>query len=1037
MQKPRTNVTTIHFRIRILSVFLFGLMGLSGFAQETITGMITGPEGGPLPGVNVVQKGTNNGVSADFDGNFSITLKEGSDILEFSSVGYASKEVSTGGQTTLNVSLEEDAQNLDEVVVIGYSPIAREKVLGATVNVKEEDIVKATPVNAFDAVQGRLSGVQILSNGGPGAGFDVRVRGVATFSSGTSPLYVVDGQQLENIDNLNPNDIATFEVLKDGATTAIYGSRGANGVVLITTKSAKSGDVKIEITSNTSTSTLNGSIPLANTRQRIFYEDVRRGGNTNLTGIQRDSLSLLNRNSSDLQELLTRTAYRQQLNVAVSGGGEKTSMYWNTGFQEQEGIVVNSSYKNINSRFKLEFRPTDKLTLGTNLNVSFENQLGLNEGQVFQQMVERIAYFPVFEPNGTFTPEIAGRQNPLAEANLRTLRDRNFRAQSFTYGQYKITPSLSFKSTLGLNFRYRKQNEFSPSLTQNPNSAIPRGSELNFLDYDIQQENFFNYSNTFGEHSLSAFGGMQILKYYSERTGFNAQFVSDDIQTFNGVDPLTLAVDTDFAGGLRNTGNERHNLFSLFAGLNYDYKNKYLLGFTIRRDGSSRFGDNQKYGNFPSFNVGWRLSNEGFMENTKDVVNNLLFRASYGETGNENIGNYDAISSYSPGYAYNGISGFAPTRLGNPNITWESTISKNFGVDLGMFKNRLNITLDVWEKETKDLLAVIPLPEESGFSGLRQNVGAVVNTGIDFSINGTLIKTENFSWNSGFNISTLKNEVTQLKDGTPFQSGDYLIEEGESLGNIFGYRNLGIYEYDESNAYTPEGVRLTPNFDADGTFVNHTLDGAVYAPEPIKLRNAGNELQGGDIIWEDLNNDFDINIEDKQTVGNGLPEFYGGFTSDFIYKGFGMSFLLDYTFGNDLWRLYDEQRNDLNSSNETPGPDRIEGAWLQPGDVTVYPRLDRVAQNREGPNSFFVTKGDFIKLRYVRFSYGLPKLLMDEISWVNDVSFNLSFNNFFTWTNYVGYNPELGSRGNALQPGRDTLRYPNSREIIFGIKVQL
>ncbi|MEL6926659.1 MAG: TonB-dependent receptor plug domain-containing protein, partial [Bacteroidota bacterium] len=336
----------------------------------------------------------------------------------------------------------------------------------------------------------------------------------STFSSGTAPLYVVDGQQLDNIDNIDPNDIESLEVLKDGATAAIYGSRGANGVVLITTKSgANNNKVNIDITANTSWTTLNGGIPLSNTRQRVFYEDVRRNNSASLTGNQRDSLSLLNRNSFDLQDLITRTAVRNTVNVALSGGNEKAQVYWNTGFQDQEGVVVNSSYTRINSRLKLNFNPIERLSLGTNLNISTEEKFGLNESQVFQQMVERIAYFPVFEPNGSFTPEIAGRQNPVAEANLRTLRDRNYRAQMFNYVQFQVLPSLSIRSTLGVNFRYRLRNDFEPVLTQNPRSPIPRGSENRSLLYDFQQENYLNYIKDFGNHSISAFAGVQIQRY--------------------------------------------------------------------------------------------------------------------------------------------------------------------------------------------------------------------------------------------------------------------------------------------------------------------------------------------------------------------------------------------------------------------------------------------------------------------------------------------------------------------------------------------
>lgn len=999
-------------------------------AQRTITGTVSDANTGePLIGANILVLGSSTGTITDIDGNFSLNVPNDTENLEISYTGFTAQQVSiAGGISNLTVALES-GQLLEEVVVIGYTPVARKKVLGALASVDAEDIVKNTPVGAFDAVQGRLSGVQILTNGGPGAGYDIRIRGVSTFSSGTQPLFVVDGQQLENIDNIDPNDILSFEVLKDGATAAIYGSRGANGVVLITTKNGRSDAVNIDVTANTSFTNLNGAIPLANTRQRIFYEDIRRNNSGPLTGVQRDSLSLLNRNSHDLQDLLTRTAIRHQVNVAVSGGSDKAKVYWNTGFQDQEGVVVNSSYQRINSRLKLAFTPVQRFSIGTNLNVSYEDRFGLNEGQVFQQMVERIAYFPIFEPNGTFTPEIAGRQNPIAEANLRTLRDRNYRAQMFNHAEFKILPTLSLKSTLGLNFRYRKNNDFEPILTQNPRSPIPRGAERRNLAYDLQQENFINYIQDFGKHSFSAFAGIQTQRYYSEGFNIRANFVSDAIQTFNNIDPLTLSITN-------GTINERHNLVSQFGGFNYDFNNKYLLGATVRRDGSSRFGDENEYGIFPSFTLGWRLSNEGFIQKALPAVDNFLLRFSYGETGNERIGNYEFTSTYLPGFTYNGISGVAPARLGNPAISWESTSSTNLGFDLGMFKNRLNITFEVWRKETNDLLASVPLPEESGFASIRKNVGSVENRGLDVGINGVLVKTRDFTWESSFNLSFLENEVTQLADGTPFQSGDYLIEEGQPLGNIFGFKNLGIYQYDESNAYTDDGVLLTANFTEEGDFLNYTLNGTEYTGTVKRLRNAGRVLEGGDIIWEDLNGDFDITVADKQVIGNGLPTLFGGFTNDFNYKGLSLSFLFDFTFGNDIWRRYDETRNDLNSSNETPGPDRIEGAWQNPGDVTEYPRLNRVPQNRERPNSFFVTKGDFIKLRFVRLSYALPKKVLNRLGFIKRLSFNLSFNDFATWTNYLGYNPELGSRGNPLQPGRDDLRYPNSRSVITGLRVQ-
>lgn len=1016
-----------------VSAMVLFFVAMSSFVRaQEVSGTITDINGEPIPGVNVVQKETTNGVSADFDGNYSIILVPGSQILVFSSVGFISKEITVNG-TTVDVILEEDTQNLDEVVVIGYSQIPREKVLGALSSVKSEEIVQVTPTNAFEGAQGRLAGVQIATNGGPGAGFDIRVRGTSTFSAGgTGPLYVVDGQQLDNIDNIDPNDIASLEVLKDGATTAIYGTRGANGVVLITTKSGKSGELNVDVNIVTGINSLNGAIPVANTAQRLFYEDVRRTDSQreNPTGNQRDSLNLLLRNSFDLQELITRAGFRNQVNVSLSAGSEKLKGYWNVGFLNEDGVVVNSSFRRINTRLKLDFTPNKKFAASTNFNASFEEFSGLNESQVFQQLVERIAYFPVLEPNGDFTPEIAGRQNPLAEANLRQLRLRTWRGQSFNDLQYNITPTLSIKSTLGINFRLRRNNDFQPLLVLNPRNTNPLGSIRDRIDYDIQQENFVNYYEEFGKHSVAGFAGMQILRRFREEFGIsNALFVSEDIQTFNNVDPNGLAINSD------QTFNTRSNIFSLFGGFRYDFDNKYLVEAAIRRDGSSRFGDNQEFGYFPSGSIGWRVSNEEFLKGSA-IVNNLLIRFGYGETGNDRIGDFEFTSAFEPGAIYNGISGVLPTRLGNPDLSWESTNQTNIGLDLGMFRNRLTLAVDLYRKDTEDLLANVPLPEESGFGSIRQNVGAVRNQGIEIALGGTILTTKNFSWNSNFNITFQENEVTRLAGGTAFQSGDYIIEEGEPIGNIFGFKNLGVFPFSESNAFTDDGVQLTPNFDAGGEFVNYTLNGQEFTGNVNQLRNDGRVLEGGDIFWDDIDGDFVITNDDRQVIGNGLPLAFGGFFNDFTYKTISLSFLLDYTLGNDIWRRWDELRNDLNSANETPGPDRIEGAWLNPGDITVYPRLNRVPQNRDRPNSFFVTDGGFIRLRFVRLGYDVPKSALEQLGFLKQCSFFVSGNNLLTWTNYPGYNPELGTRGNPLQPGLDNLRFPNDREVIFGINLK-
>lgn len=1012
--------------IVIILLLFFSSFSTSLLAQERITGVVKDVNGAAIPGVNVAQKGTVKGTVTDFDGNYSLKLVPGQKKLVFSFIGFKTQEISIGTKTVVNATLEENAQSLDEVVVIGYTAVSREKVLGSLGTVKAESIEQATPVNALEGIQGKVSGVQILTNGGPGEGFDIRIRGISTFEAGNNPLYVVDGQQLQDIDNLNPDDIESFEVIKDGATGAIYGTNGANGVVLITTKKGKSGELKVNASSISGFSQLVGDIRVANTRQRVLYEKLK-AANGILTGIEADTLGIMRNNSFDLQKLITRPAVRQQTNVAMLGGNDKIKLYWNNGFLSEQGIVMNSDFRRLTSNIKLDINLSKNFTIGTRANLTFDQKNGLDEAQVFQQLVERIPYYPVFEPDGSYAQEFGGRQNPLAET-LATRMSRNYRAQIFNYAQLQILPKLTFKATLGVNYGFSKFNQFNPLITLSPATPIATGQERFTNNYDLQQENFINYKNKWGQHSFGSFAGMQTQVFSRERFDIRANFNNEYVQTFNNTDPLNIVI-------LNGTDNSGNSMYSLFGGFNYDYKSKYLISGTFRRDGSSRFGEDNKYGSFPSLSLGWKVNKESFLNKIK-TINNLTLRASYGIVGNQRVGDYEFISAFEPGFNYNGLAGIAQTRLGNNELRWEQTASTNFGLDLGMFKNRLTLNVDVWQKATIALLGRVQLPEETGFNSIRKNVGGIDNRGIDFTISGTILKSKKFIWKSSLNISYQENEVTKLDSGAPFDNGNYRIEEGQPVGNIFGYKNLGIYQYKESNAYTPDGIRLTPNF-ANGTFTNYSLNGAEYTGVVRKMQVGNAVLEGGDIIWEDLTGDFNITADDRQIIGNGLAKYFGGLSNDFKYDNFSFAFLFDYSFGQDLYRRWDEARNDLNSNNETPGPDRIDGAWRNEGDITVFPRLERVTQNRNRPNSYFVTPGDYIKLRYVRLDYNLHKDLFKGIKGVSSISLNLAVNNVLTWTHYLGWNPELGNRGNALNPGADDLRYPNDRELIIGLKVQL
>lgn len=1010
--------------------FLCLLLGASGLvAQGAIRGTVTSDDNEPLIGVSVIQLGTTNGIVTDLDGNYALNLVEGGKTVRFSYTGFAPQEVEVGSQTVIDIVLGSDSELLDEVVVIGYGTERKRDVLGSIASVDEEQITQTTPVNAFDAIQGRLSGVSITSNGGPGSGSEIRIRGTSTFGAGVSPLYVVDGQQLDNIDNINPNDIASIEVLKDGASAAIYGSKAANGVVIITTKGGSRDKTGIEITHSTGLSDVSSLIPVSNTRQRVLFEQQRSGGIG--TGTDTDSLSTRFQQSVDLQDLLLRTGVRNQTGLSISGGGENSRFYWNTGYLTEDGIILNSDYSRINTSLKVDFDFSSALSAGTRINASYEKQGGLDENSVFRQLAERPAYLPVRDGNGDLFPLAFGRRNPLAEAIAATADDRNFRSTVFSFVELRILPELSLRSTLGINYRQRVRNEFNPSIIQNPGRPAT-GREQQDLDYDVQQENYLTYKKKFGDHNISALLGMQTQRYNSEYSELRAvSFANDLIQTFNNVSELNT--------GATRSLKDRHALLSFFGRASYNYRGKYLLAGTLRRDGSSRFGTNRGYGNFPSASVGWRISAEPFMEGIRGTVSDLKLRASYAITGNERIGNYDAQLLYSPGFIYNGINGLAPVQLSNPDLSWESTKQVNLGLDLELLEGRFTATVDYYVKTTDDLLYNVPLPRETGFDVSRQNVGSVENRGLELTLGGTPLKLGDFKWYTSFNIATNENKVLSLNDPDGFEQGPFIIQVGQPIGNIYGFTNTGIFAYDESNAFTNDGVQLTPVFGADGAFTNYTLNGQTFNGEVNQLKQGSNTLGGGDVIWKDLNGDFRIdNTNDRSVIGNGLPKVFGGFFNEFSYKSLSFSFLFDYNFGNDIYRNYDDRRNTATSFGATPHPDRIEGAWLRPGDVVEYPSLDRTrSQNRIGIDSYYLSDADFIKLRNVRLTYNLPANIVSRLVWLGGVSVNLSVNNLATFTNYEGYNPELGSRGNALEPGIDNLRYPNKTEFIFGIKVRL
>ncbi|MFY0606447.1 MAG: TonB-dependent receptor [Cyclobacteriaceae bacterium] len=1014
------------------SITLIAVMAvLTGYAQDqTVTGRVTSddsPEG--LPGVTVLIKGTTTGTITDIDGNYRISASS-DDILTFSFIGFELSEAPVNGRSVIDVKMEYDLEQLDEVVVIGYGEQNRRDVTGSIVSVKADALAQSTPVSALEGMRGRLSGVNITANGAPGEAADIKIRGTSTLNAGTGPLYVVDGQQLDNIDNLNPDDIASVEVLKDGSSAAIYGSKSANGVIIVTTKKGKSGETKIDASYIRSYTSLATKIPVSNTRQARQYEIARNGNlDAQSAATPSDSLSQLFNQDYDYQELITRLGVRDQLGLSLSGGTEDANFYWNTGYLQQEGVVKNSFYNRFNSTLNVNFKVRDKINAGTRLMVSFAERNGLNEGAVFGQLSTHFPYLPYRDTDGTYVGQTSSQQNVVAETIFTERIRRDFDGQVFNFLEYQILPSLKFKTTLGLIYELRRDNDFNPSIVQ-ARGAAASGNEITRLNFSMQQENYLTWRQKFGDHNVSLLAGTQFQTWKNETSRLEAiAFNNDLISTFNNVSAENIAA---------TSSETAHALVSQYARATYDYKGKYLFAATVRRDGSSRFGTENQYGIFPAASVGWRVSDEAFMTPLTSVLSDFKLRASYAQNGNERIGNFDSRSLYSPGANYNGLNGISQTQLGNPNLVWENTTQINYGVDLGLFGGKITATVDVYSKVTDDLLYDTPLPPETGFTQITNNIGKIENRGVELFLSGSPIDNKDFQWFTSFNIATNENEILDLaeKDGQ-FLQNYYIYQEGGSIGDFHGYTVEGVFAYDESNAFDNDGNQLTPIFDEDGAFVNYELNGSEYSGDINQITFQGVPLKGGNVHWKDHNGDFEIDpINDRTVIGQGVPKFFGGFYNEFKYKGIKLSILFDYNFGNDIYRRYDEIRNQRMVRTVLPGPDRIDNAWYKPGDVAQYPSLwsSEAARNNFLGNSYWVDDADFIKLRSVRIDYTFPKDIVSKTGILSNVSIYASGNNLLTWTNYAGYNPELGSRGNALSPGLDNLRYPLSREYILGLK---
>ncbi len=1012
--------------------------------KRRISGTITDEEGVPIIGANIIEVGTTNGTISDIDGNFALDVSEAATI-RISYIGYVSQEVKTDNRTSYSITLEEDAQTLEDLVVIGYGSMKKRDITGSITSITSEDITKKVPANVYEALQGQAPGVQVvMGSGQPGETATIKIRGTSTFSAeGVKPLYIVDGAPLESIDGINPSDIESIEVLKDAASASIYGSRSANGVILITTKGGAKERPSLDIKYNHGWGQLSHKLPQANRSDRRIYDIKRReyflangmSGNAN-ESIQmiQDSLNVFFNVDNDYQKMITQTAQKDQIDLSIGGASDKIKYYVNTGFYNETGIIPNTSFQRLTTRINSDYKPYDWLNMGTRLSLGYSLKKGINEGQLFNAVLSRRPYFSTYYPDGSLVGVFNGQKNPIAQIEHTTDYTDAYRANFFQFLEFTIVKGLTFRTNINANFYLNKRNRLYPSIITDEWQRSNSGSSFNYLNWNWLNENFFTYSKSWDQHNFSAMLGASVQRWYNENEilqGINSS--TDFIHTMNA-----FAANLD----LTQTGTwiSKHSLASVFSRITYDYAGKYLFAANFRRDGSSRFSENNKWGNFPSISAGWRFSDERFMLNSKNVLDDAKIRVSYGITGNEAIGNYDYIYSYVPSIIYDGIGGVSPARIAKDNLKWEETKQFNTGLDLSFLNGRLVITADYYNKNTDGLLANYQLPKESGFSYMRTNVGEMNNKGYEFVVSGDIIRKKDFTWNASFNISHNKNKIIKLSEGKAYlEGGLWWMEEGGSIGDFYGYKSLGVFQYDESNAFSDKWEQLTPVFE-NGVFAyRYLLNGTDYTGTVnVKKLPNGKPFRGGDYNWAEVEGKENgiIDDNDKMVLGNAMPNYTGGIGSQVRYKQVTLFVSFYYSLGGKIYNDAEHNRNAFRYTGTTPAPKVIHDLWLKQGDIATYPRpYNDEFNNARYANSFYLEDASYVRLQNVRLSYEFTKDVLKKIK-IKGLNIYGYVNNPLTWTKYSGYDPEFSS-SNPLRIGKDTYRYPMKREFGLGLNINI
>ncbi|WP_211218117.1 SusC/RagA family TonB-linked outer membrane protein [Niabella aurantiaca] len=1013
-------------------------------AQKNIQvqGTVQDEKGDPVSQASVLLKDSDRGTSSDSSGHFSIMVPDGKGTLVFSAVGFAESEHVLNGEQTVSIILKQALNDLDEIVVVGYGTQRKRDVTGAISSISSKTIEERQPVNLFDALQGQAAGVLVVNDGGgaPGAEGTIQIRGASTLNSGNGPLYLVDGVINPDGASINPMDIERIEILKDAASAAIYGARAANGVIIITTKKGKEGRPRIDLNYSRIFGRLAHKLPQNNAAEVREFRRIQSKNPTGSTGGRVDSLNPGFNSDNDLQQLLLgNLGDRQQVNLGVSGGQKGLSYYTGLNYLNDKSIILNSYVKRVQVRSNIEYQASPRLKYVSNVSMMWQTGNEVPIARTVAVAFDRPAYSLIYYPDGSLTSYVGSKRNPVANAIYETNKTDVFSIQFSNSVQYRIFKDLLFTTTFNAMLDNRQNLLFSPRYVS-ANKDQNNGANDMQKTFSWEYQSFFNYNKTFGgAHSLQAVLGVSAdRRRYDRSHSEYANVVSEEIFITQPsyITASKTYTDADLTAGA-----------SLFARANYSYKGKYTLAGIFRRDGSSRFGSESRYGNFYSASAGWRFSDEPFMDWARSALTDGRFRIGVGQVGNDRIGSNDYLNKIVFNSSYAGIGGaYTTPTFGNGRVHWETTIQQNAGLDLTFFRGRLNFTADYYVKTTKDLLYEKALPAESGFDNVKVNIGTLENRGLEFAVRGTPIFAKDadrgVTWEIGGNISFEKSIIKKLGDGIPFiVASKWYIEEGGKIGNFFGWKNLGVYSWNESNAYNDDWDRLTVVLGDDGQPLYkdgspvYTFNGQPYTGYVHHLYDPSGKLRGGDAIWENTNKDSLIDDRDRQILANAQPKFYLGISNNLSYRRFTLSFLFNASFGSHVYNALLFAQS-YPSNTGAGSPEMVYNAWRKPGDEAKYPYYPEAknrGNQRKDASSLFIEDGSFIRLSSLRLSYMFQPRITQKIL-LKGATVYVYGSNLLTWTNYRGYDPEF-STSNVLQPGYDNGKYPKRREYGFGINV--